>query len=419
MKRTNKEKKKFRLFAIIGGVLLLIGVLYFAYTQFFKGKTKDETEGEFHYSTHVLHPQDPISVKGKSQLQSDDSYFVKSEDGVVETVHVNDGQEVEKGAALYTTRMTSQEAVKAVSDIEREQTKLYNRLERTQAAYNTAQANYANAQNQVTQPGSEGAATTPPPADPQSLKQEIAQINEEIADAEYRLTQAKNGLYQTVTAKNPGKVYLNDAGRSDGTKPFVRVVSVGTFIKGSVNEYEFFAIKDGLSVDLHVPAEDRDLKGKIAHFDSLPEAGAPAAQSSDPSKMPEAPVGMGGESSGEFDFVVYPDSFIQPGFTVEMMIPLTGMIVPEAAIVEEGDKKFVFVLEDGKAKKVELHAEHQGKKLVTTQEDLPEGTILILEAYELKDGQEVKTDQEMMGEDMDGEFLDGEKGEGQSEEIEG
>lgn len=392
--------KKVWLFALFAVLLCGVGG-WILWNQFFRVE-EEPVEDEFYYTTHTLYEQDPISVKGKAQLQIDDAYYVKSDEGTVDTVYVEDGQAVEKGDTLYTIRLTGKDAVKAVADLEREQTKLYNRRERLQADYQKAQVAQQNTQStgEGEDVGNEGEPSASG-LDPFTISQELAEVNEQIADMDQQVTQARNDLYQVVTAKNGGQVHLNEAGRNDSAKAFIRVISPGTFVSGSVDEYDFFALKEGLAIQLHIPAQERDVKGKIVNFDPLPEIGqGPVGDSGD--QETDFSV-AGAEASGQFGFVAEPEEFIQPGFTVEMLIPLSGIAIPKNAVIEEADQAYVFVLEDGKAKKVALQAERQGKKWVTQPEDLPIGTILILDGYDLEDGQTVKTD---LDQALDGEFLD-------------
>lgn len=392
--------KKVWLFVLFA-VLLCGAGGWILWNQFLRVE-EEAVEEEFYYMTHTLYEQDPISVKGKAQLQIDDAYYVKSDEGTVDTVYVEDGQAVEKGDSLYTIRLTGKDAIKAVADLEREQTKLYNRRERLQADYQRAQTNQQNTQStkEGEDAGDQGESTASG-LDPYMISQELAEVNEQITDMDQQVTQARNDLYQVVVAKNGGQVHLNEAGRNDSAKAFIRVISPGTFVSGSVDEYDFFALKDGLAIQLHIPAQERDVKGKIVNFDPLPEIGQGSIGDSGDQ---EADFSVAGEeASGQFAFVVEPEEFIQPGFTVEMLIPLRGIAIPENAVIEEADQAYVFVLEDGKAKKVVLKTEQQGKNRVTEQEDLPIGTILILDGYDLEDGQTVKTD---LDQAMDGEFLD-------------
>ena len=76
------------------------------------------------YSTFRLYEQDPVSVSGSVQLQTDQQYFYDVEMGKIATVQVRDGQYVMENDVLYTYEVNSKQAQYDIEDALKEQTRL-------------------------------------------------------------------------------------------------------------------------------------------------------------------------------------------------------------------------------------------------------------------------------------------------------
>lgn len=384
---------------------------------------EDLEEAEDLYQSTTLYEQDPITVKGLAQLQVDQSYTYDPELGEIETVHVADGQVVKKGDRLFTYRKTDQESLVEIDELKREQTKLYNQRQALQASLANAQNAWANYQKQVNiqepllasqdqeeEVGEEGVepdlALDPPADDPASIKAAIQEVKLQIQDLEAKLAQAQNSLYQNVLAKADGTVYLDQRGRDDNRQAFIRLVGDQVYIRGSVNEFEFFALGDNRIVDLFVPAENKELKGKMVEYDRFPGSGQEGSQSSDEENLDSGMWAgdLGGDQASNFNFTVKPDDYIQPGFSVEMLIQVPGIAIPPEAIVLEGDDQYVFAYQENSqtVKKVKLESEPAGQAQVTKQADLKAGTQVILYPDGLEDGQSVSLDTGMEEGDLEG-----------------
>ena len=105
----------------------------------------------------------------------------------------------------------------------------------------------------------------------------------------------------------------------------------------------------------------------------------------------------------QFGFVVSPDDFIQPGFTVKIQMAPSGIVVPQEAILDEGDQQFVFRYVDGKAVKTPVKIQQQGLQKVV-KHGLSVEDQLLLYPFDLKDGQAVEVmdpaGMDALGDDM-------------------
>lgn len=430
MKKRNKL-----ILAIVAGIAFLAVVVMSVLNIFSSGNSQmmngatamnqsfDTIEGENGeriYQTYTLTKQEAVSLNGTAQLHSDNSYYYNAEQGDIEMIYVKDGQVVKKGDTLFAYYLDKNKH--DVEDTLREQTRLYNQREEliaqlsreTGYLYNyqgDAIATYwgddgkqqyyviesigkSNDAPTPSQDAEQGQATD---GSSDGIKSQIRQINRQIEDVEIKLIRLKEQQHGKVTAKFGGKVVLDEAGRDNDQVPLVRIISDEISVTGSVTEYEFYALGENRAVNLFVNAEERNVAGKMVEYDHIPAAqgrsGSGQGQVATPSSE--------GQSGVRYRFTVAPESFIQPGFSVKVQVFLPGLVIPNEAILEEMDKTFVFVNDSGIARKKEVKLERQGlQKVVLT--GLKEGEELLLNPFDLKDGQEVQVGNLDMGEFVEG-----------------
>lgn len=436
-----KEKKK--LFVIVAGLLLVLVVLIvFIRSLFFAGADRgtlafttsgvvmeesaetlvelsgttdpasleDQSVGEAHvYSTVTLYEQDPVTLNGTAQLQTDQAYFYDKEKGDIATVKVRAGQFVKKNDLLYTYEKNELEIQHEIEDLMREQTRSYNQREvlikqlsdYTGATYNyqgdrlsnywdqagkqayyieEAIGNYSLAADQET--------TTYTSVDPtiDQMKQQIRDLNEAIEEVEIKLIRLQEKQHGRVLAKTDGRVILSEDGKESNQVAFIRLVSDAVSVTGTASEYEFYTLADGRQVSLYINAEDRSIAGEIISFDQLPASGE--STTTGETKLSSAAANNEG---AHFKFTIIPKEPIQAGFSVKIGIKLPGVVLPVEAIVEEDGKQYVYLYHEGKAEKVPVAIERQGSQRVVLR-GLEAGDILLLNPEGLTHGQAVSTD---------------------------
>ncbi|MGO4928483.1 efflux RND transporter periplasmic adaptor subunit [Fundicoccus sp. Sow4_F4] len=438
-----KEKKK--LIAIVASLLLVLLVLgFFIRSVFFAGAGRgtspltssgvvmedapaslvevsgdkeqanqanedgSQTGGNHVYSTFTLYEQDPVILTGTAQLQTDQAYFYDKEKGDIATVKVRDGQFVKKNDLLYTYEQKAVETQHEIEDLMREQTRTYNQREvlikqlsdYTGAAYNYQGDRISSYWDPSGKQGyyieeeignyslADGEANAYTSSDPtvEGMKDQIRQVNEAIEDLEIKLIRLQEKQQGRVLAKSDGTIVLNEEGKDNTQVAFIRIVSDEVSVTGTASEYEFYTLEEGRPVSLYINAEDRDIAGEIISFDQIPGSG-------DSNTIGEASFTPAATSSegANFNFMISAAEAIQPGFSVKIGIKLPGVVLPVEAIIEENDQTYVFVNREGVAVKVAVTIERQGTQRVVLRE-LSAGDILLLNPYELVDGQMVTTD---------------------------
>lgn len=183
------------------------------------------------------------------------------------------------------------------------------------------------------------------------LQQQLANIELEQANLQKESIEAEqNGL--TVTAEVGGTILaVNEKASSQGEMGEQSIIRIGSLneviVKGTISEYETLGIEEGQKVMLTSDAvPDEEWEGKVSFIGDLPEE--------------DSTMGMGGEDTS----VLYPirvtieDKIdLKPGFN--MLIEIVTHeekvdTVPIAAVQQEDDTNFVYIVEDGKAKRVDV-----------------------------------------------------------------
>ncbi|MGX7099245.1 efflux RND transporter periplasmic adaptor subunit [Globicatella sanguinis] len=441
--------KRKLILGIIGGLIALTGIFFFAKNTFFPTQ-QDEmmgsenmdlgpdgmpVEGEMAYTLYNLFRQDPVTVDASVKLKTDTAYFYQADLGEIEAILVKDGQKVTKGTTLYNYKQTSKENQYALEDLYREQTKLYNTrqaLIKQLSDYTGGEYNYqgdqiayywgndgkqvyyivkeigkststsvnvpanTNTDSSLSQDSPEGALDTggmemsamESATDPsEGIKEQIRQVNEQIEELEIKLIRQQELQNNKVLAKTDGIAMVNPDAKDNPNVPVVRIVSEESSVVGSVTEYDFYALAEDRAVNIYIPAEDRTVTGKIVDYDKIPSYSGTNGQTDSAEGLAASNPG-GGSNASQFSFVVQPDEPLQAGFSAKVNITLPGFAIPSDAIVEEGEDHYVFLYLDGKAVKTKIELMTQGLQKVVLK-GLNEGDQLIMYPYDLTDGQAV------------------------------
>lgn len=434
-----------RMMIYIGTALTtLLLLLFFLKGIFFPGSSNPAdpmqdgaADGGIVHEVLTIQAQEPMTIKGKAQLTSDQSYFYNPELGDIEAIMVKDGQHVKKGTVLYRY-VQGGDLEDELEDAYRQQTRLYNQRVRliedlaaqTGQAYNyqgDVLASYWGEDGQqyfyvsetigkgepITQGQTNPEAEAPSnPGEGESpergIQDQVREVNQQIEDIEVKISRLIEKQRGEVTAKYDGEVILDEAGRDNAAVPLVRIIGDQVEVRGSVTEYEFHTLGQDRPVNLYVNAEDRNVSGTMVDYDKVPPT-----QAAPTSKEDGGQLGMAvpSEQSSQYGFVIAPDEYIQPGFSVDVQLTLPGFTVPDEAIVEEGGETFVFLYRDGKAVKKPLTLKQQGLQRIA-ERDLVAGDQLILHPYDLQDGQEVSVMSPETMSMMEGEVLDGDVNQG-------
>ena len=398
---------------IIGGsAAILLGGGYLVYknvatppAEYVQSVDGDESN---YYQLYTVTKQEPTSIDGKVSLTTDQVYHLNPELGEFNHLFVQDGQKVKKGDTLFNYRQ--EKVTQEIEDAQRNLRRLVrNRQKAIQQMADATGKTYDDYGNELAgywaEDGnyyyyvvSEVAASkgteikeiiTPGQGSNDPAGESVASIqemNDQIEDLQIQLDRLQNQDKLNIKAKTDGIVKIDRDGEDNPSIPIVRVVSNKVSVTGEVGEYDFYALREDMPVNVHINAENRDIQGRLISFDDVPKSQIPTSES-DNALNPTRQDGTTGGS--RYGFTVAVDEFIQPGYSVKVKIGLEGVSVPqEAQVKDKAGNAVVFVYRDGKAHKVTLNLSQQGTSEVTMSQ-LQEGDQLILNPYNLKDGQEV------------------------------
>lgn len=179
-------------------------------------------------------------------------------------------------------------------------------------------------------------------------------------------------------AKNSGVVTLNTEAENDPTLPFVRVNSKEVEISAEASEFDRYAIKKDQTVNLEVKATGDKMKGKVLSISSLPQS-------------EKTSMSTQGRTNAKYDFIVEPEKDILAGYSVTIFAPLDGFIVPNEALIKEDNKTYVYIDDNGKAKKLEVKTAKQGRNLVLLEDENIKANIKVVSnAEKIKEGQSLE-----------------------------
>ncbi|MBF0775748.1 efflux transporter periplasmic adaptor subunit [Streptococcus azizii] len=190
-----------------------------------------------------------------------------------------------------------------------------------------------------------------------TVDMQMQDLNDAYADAQAAVDKAQSALNEaTVTSNVVGTVVeVNKSVSKSNTstsQTIVHIVNQGSLqVTGELSEYDLANISAEQEVKITSKVyPDKVWTGKISYISNYPEKG-------------QASTGLSGSGSGtassKYPFKVAITSEVgelKQGFSVniEVVNNSKAILVPVGAVVSEDDKRFVWTITDGKAKKVEV-----------------------------------------------------------------
>jgi len=179
----------------------------------------------------------------------------------------------------------------------------------------------------------------------------------------------------TVKATKDGKIAQLKAQEGDfqtNEDPFLMIIDVDKLkVSFAVSTKDKSFFKEDKKINIHI--DDEKYKGTVLALDPLPN------------------------EAGQFDVeakVENKDENITPGATGEIIMTETkvkdSLLVPTEAILQEADEDFIFIVEDGKAKRVAVEILETQTELSAIKGDVKEKDEVIVNGhFTLSDGSEV------------------------------
>lgn len=325
-------KKKWIVIGVVSIIVVLIGF------NVWKASATNEMKVETVTLSEEL-MKETVMTPGTLQLAQEQNVYYQAEKGEIAEIFVEEGDSVEKGDQLLRYENNQLDLEKRQNDLQIRSTSL--QLENIRKKHREIDKELEkDKDNEMLQQEH----------DEIKLQEQMSVIELEQSQLQ-RESITKQLEELTVTAKVDGTVLsVNENATTDplGEKPIIQIGTLADLIvEGTISEYDTMNISVGQEVRLTSDAvPEEEWKGKVSFIGDLPKD--------------QTIVGMEQTDSS----VLYPitvtleeDIKLKPGF--KMLIEIITKeekvnTLPIETIIQEDDNNYVFIVEDGKAKRVEV-----------------------------------------------------------------
>lgn len=325
-------KKKWIVIGVVSIIVVLIGFNVWKASATTEMKVETVTLNEELMKETVMTP-------GTLQLAQEQNVYYQAEKGEIAEIFVEEGDSVEKGDQLLRYENNQLDLEKRQNDLQIRSTSL--QLENIRKKHREIDKELEkDKDNEMLQQEH----------DEIKLQEQMSVIELEQSQLQ-RESITKQLEELTVTAKVDGTVLsVNENATTDplGEKPIIQIGTLADLIvEGTISEYDTMNISVGQEVRLTSDAvPEEEWKGKVSFIGDLPKD--------------QTIVGMEQTDSS----VLYPITVtleeeikLKPGF--KMLIEIITKeekvnTLPIETIIQEDDNNYVFIVEDGKAKRVEV-----------------------------------------------------------------
>lgn len=388
-----KEKKWILLIFILG--LLIIGNIFFIALS----RSEDETK-KSSYTLYEVEKSPILLFQGKVVPKHEDVYFFDASFGRIEKIEVEENQKVQKGDIIFTyineeqqnnitkESVNIEQIKRELSYAQQDYQKLLEKLVHTQNSLDTEEMEIEKLNQAVNekerhevieeQERIEGLKLSIQQKEQEiiNLNDGIVSINRRIETIEANLAASENEYQihinktsQNVIARNSGIVHTVTEGESN--QPILHVISEEMQIIGEVSEFDYEKLSVHQKVTIQSMNSDEKILGEIVFIQKTPTEDANE------------------KGISTYQFVVQINEKMQYGFNVQIELQKEGFIISDEAILEENEKFYVFVYEDGRIKKQEIFLEKKDEE-IRVKSGVKQGDKLLMPVnIELEDGQEV------------------------------
>lgn len=344
-------KKKNIIIMTIIFVVLLIAVILLALFQ--KKSKQSDINKEVQYYEVV--ESSGMIFKGMSVISDDQRIFLDSTLNL-ETLHVEDKQEVKKGDLIITyLNNTIQEQIDNLELQYNSANDKVNRSDENKGKINSdilkkeqlideknKKINSLNDVENINEKASLQQEVAGLEQELQLLKSNLQSeeatsisLNDTLKELNGQIEALKNKLRKEVTANIDGIAYINKEGLTNMSIPYIDIISKDPLVKSAASEYDVLNLKVGQEVALKVVSTGEKIKGTILSIDDLPSTG-------------ENGTGV------VYNFTVKPESAIRIGFSVEVKENIQTLEIPKEYVKDENGKLSVLKITDSGVDKVEV-----------------------------------------------------------------
>lgn len=379
-----KKLKKWQLFSLIGvTTVVILGAI--GTILLFNGNNVADKEKTIQVQkVREGSVASSVLLSGHIAATNEQYVYYDSTKGDLDSVLVNVGDKVTAGQALVQYKSVEAQAaydtaVRALNKIDRQiyDLKTYGTTIETTGDAATDDKTTASAQR--------------------SVDSQLKDLQDNRADAEANVNKAQAQLNATtVTSANDGTVVEVNRDVSKSTtganQTLVHIVNNGNLqVKGELSEYNLANLSVGQEVTITSKVyPDKKWTGKISYISNYPK-----------DNQNTAAAGAGNASSGaKYPYTVDITSEIgdlKQGFSINIEVKnkTRGILVPVSSIVSESNKSYIWTIEKGTAKKVQVTLGNADAKHQEISSGLTKDSKVITNPTDsLKDGQEVKSYEE-------------------------
>ncbi len=308
-------------------VVILLAAGFMVGTDYVR-RTKEEQKIREKYEIYKIPAYENIDINGMVTPRESKQY-ANPENNSLSDISVENGQEVNDGDLLFTTKDNS--VIEQINVLKSQLTSLNSQKSRL------SKNNKDNVNNDA-----------------------IASINTQISSVEAQISALNSSAYVKNTAPFAGKVYINDQNSTDMSTSFISLVSNEFFMKGYVSEDDLEKVQIDQTVSIKVNSSDKKMTGRISYVSDRPTT----------TKTKEMKDNL---SYYEVDISFEDQEGLVNGFHVDADLEIVSneYKVPTTAVLKSGDSAYVMKDLYGILKKQEVTIVKTGKnvtKIVTNLE---------------------------------------------------
>ncbi|MGM9923187.1 MAG: efflux RND transporter periplasmic adaptor subunit [Bacillus sp. (in: firmicutes)] len=371
-------KKKIWIAAgIISSIMLMVGITIY--------RQAEEKSLQVKVSqARIEKISENLMIPGTVKLDQQQQVYYSPDKGKIVSYHVKEGQQVKPGTVL----------------VKYSQPQLELELEQSQLAIDSAYLKLNQTKDQIASlqdKEDDLAKTVGRKKAKEQLEQERTTLETERKMADIELKQAvlqKQGIEQnmkdlTVDSQITGTVLSINKQAGEGStqtvsEPIIMIGQLGSLtVTGDITEYDSVKVKKGQHVTIRSDAiADREWTGEISTISLLPKE--TALDASNDGAAAQYPISV---------VVKDPTGLLRPGFQLIMEIATQekeALTIPMEAVVSNGDRQYIFVVEENMAKKTEVETGITSGDKIEIQSGIKKDEQVIVKPPEtLKDGMEV------------------------------
>lgn len=308
-------------------VIILLAAGFMVGTDYVR-RMKEEEKIREKYEIYKIPAYENIDINGMVTPRESKQYATP-ENNTLSDISIENGQEVNDGDLLFTTKDNS--VVEQINVLKSQLTSLNSQKSRL------SKDNKDNVNNVA-----------------------ISSINTQISSIEAQISALNNSAYVKNTAPFAGKVYINDQNSTDMNTSFISLVSNDFFMRGYVSEDDLKKVQIDQTVSIKVSSSDEKMTGRISYVSDRPTT----------TKTKEMKDNL---SYYEVDISFEDQEGLVNGFHVDADLEIISneYKVPTSAVLKSGNSAYVMKDLDGILKKQEVTIVKTGKnvtKIVTNLE---------------------------------------------------